>query len=141
MRLLFGLVLAAQPALAWEFMPNPICTVSHETSEVTFKMTFDHASRLYALDLTTPDPWPSHPVFSIRFEGPRGLTISTTRQTYSKDRRTLTATDTGFGNVLNGLEFNRVATPMIGPLAIDIPLDGAAPEIASFRKCTEIPVS
>ena len=53
----------------------------------------------------------------------------------------MTATDTGFGNVLNGLEFNRVATPMIGPLAIEIPLDGAAPEIASFRKCTEIPVS
>jgi hypothetical protein len=38
--------------------------------------------------------------------GPRGNMISTSRHALSDDGRTLSVSDRGFGNVLNGLEFN-----------------------------------
>ena len=136
MRLAVLLILLATPALAWEFRTNPICTVTHETPDVALEMTYDHGTGLYALHLTTPGPWPDDPVFGIRFDGPAGLIISTTRQSFSADRRKVTATDTGFGNVLNGLQFNHTATALLGAVAVPIPLSGAAPEIAAFRDCT-----
>lgn len=137
MRLALILSFLALPAAAWEFSPLPICTVSHETPEVALNLTYDHKTGLYALDLTTPDPWPDAPVFAIRFEGPNGLIISTTRQRFSNDRRTITATDAGFGNVLNGLQFNVFASPTLGERTLRIPLRGAAPVIDDFRDCTK----
>ena len=112
----FALIISliATPIWAWEFTDIPVCTVSHETGEISLKMTFDHGSGVYALALARPVPWPAGQVFSIRFDGPRGLTISTDRQVISDNGRKLTASDQGFGNVLNGLEFNQTATPALG---------------------------
>jgi hypothetical protein len=62
--------------------------------------------------------------------------ISTGRHVLSEDGRTLSVRDRGFGNVLNGLEFNVVALAATGDRVVSIDLDGAAPEVAAFRACT-----
>ena len=77
-----------------------------------------------------------HPIFAIRFDGPRGLTISTDRHVILDDGATLTVTDRGFGNVLNGLEFNDTATALLGDRAVAFALDGAGPAVRAFRACT-----
>ena len=127
----------ATPAFAWEFEPLPVCTVTHETDDVALEMTYNHSNGQYALSLTTDAPWPDDPVFAMRFDGAFDLTIATDRQVYSSDRRTLTARDQGFSNVLNGLQFNTFATPIAGNRTIPIPLNGAAEVIKEFRDCTK----
>jgi hypothetical protein len=47
--------------------------------------------------------------------------------------------DRGFGNVLDGLEFNQVALAATGDRVVSIDLDGAAPEVAAFRACITTP--
>lgn len=139
MRHVLALVLFASPVQAWEFSPNPVCTLSHETPEVAVKLTYDARVAEYAIALTRSTPWPDYPIFAMRFDGPRGLTISTSRHVL--DRETLTVTDSGFGNVLNGLEFNETALAMTGEDAVAIPLAGAAPAVQAFRACTAAPVA
>ncbi|MBO6718757.1 MAG: hypothetical protein JJ913_12435 [Rhizobiaceae bacterium] len=124
-------------AVGWEFTPRPVCTLSHGTESADLVVTFDpRLAEPYAIAVTAPEPWPDAPIFSMRFDGPRGQTIVTNRQTLSNSGRTLTVTDTGFGNVLNGLEFNGTATALAGDAAVPFPLDGAAPEVQAFRACT-----
>lgn len=134
---LIGAVLSAVawPALAWDFTPRPICTVTHETDSVAVRITFDSRTGLYAMDLTRSDAWQPAPSFAIRFDGPMPRTIVTDRQTYSEDGRTLTVTDTGFGNVLSGIEFSQMAVVMLGPFLDTLPTIGAAPSIQKFRAC------
>ena len=132
------LALLAAPASAWEYKETPLCTVTHEEPGLAFEMTYDPGLSEYALHLTLADgAWPQGPVFSLRFEGPAELTISTNRHVIQG--ATLTVTDRGFGNVLNGLEFNVQAVALIGTSAFPISLEGAAPSIAAFRDC-ELPV-
>jgi hypothetical protein len=50
-------------------------------------------------------------------------------------------TDTGFDNVLNGLEFNNTATALAGTTAIPFLLDGVAPEMKAFRACVAAPLA
>lgn len=45
-------------------------------------------------------------------------------------------TDRGFGNVLDGLEFNETATALLGDQAVVLSLEGAAPAVQSFRART-----
>lgn len=135
MRFVLALFLTATPALGWEFSPKPICTLSDNAGDVEVRVTYDPASRDYAIALTRSAPWPGAPLFAIRFDGPRGLTISTTRQILSNGGRTLTVTDKGFGNVLNGIEFNETATALAGNTAARVPLAGAAPHVRAFRAC------
>jgi hypothetical protein len=130
------------PAGAWEFTPQPVCTLSHETDRARVVVTHDPSlSEPYAIAVTGAAPWPDVPVFSMRFDGPRGLTISTDRQNLSDGGRTLSVTDTGFGNVLNGLEFNDTATALAGDIAVPFPLAGAAPEVRAFRACVAAPTA
>lgn len=82
------------------------------------------------------DPWPTVPVFALRFDGARRSQIATERHTTNDAGTSLTVTDHGFGNVLDGLEFNDTATAKIGDVALTIPLTGAAPEVRKFRECT-----
>ena len=136
------LFLAATPAYAWEFSPTPVCTLSHELPEASVRVTHDpRLPEPYAIAITRPDGWSDGTAFSIVFEGARGLTISTDRQRLSDNGRTLTVTDRGFGNVLDGLEFNRTATALFGDTAISFPLDGAAPEVQAFRACATAPTA
>ena len=137
MRTLIALLLTALPASAWEFTPNPICTLDHTDADVTVKLTFDHSTGLYAIAVTHPNGWPNAPVYSIRFDGPRPLTISTNR--HQTQGTTITATDTGFSNVLNGLQYNTTATSFTATAAASFSLDGAAAPVEAFRSCTLAP--
>ena len=120
-------VLAALPARAWEFRATPICELSHETAEARVRVLYDPAIPEYAIEITRGEGWPDGPVFGIRFSGGRELVITTDRHTtLDGDPATLTVRDRGFGNVLNGLEFNDTATAFLGDTALSFPLRGAA---------------
>lgn len=136
MRLALALLLLATPAAAWDFTPVPVCTLSHATQEVAVTVTFD-PRQPQAYSLTATADWPDAPVFAIRFDGPRGLTISTGRHVLSDGGRRLTVTDTGFTNVLDGLEFNTTATLLAGDRVLAFSLDGAGPEVRRFRDCAD----
>ena len=140
MRILIALAVLATPATAWEFTASPVCTVTHETPDGDLTLTYDpRQPEPYAIAVTSAVPWPNAPVFGMRFDGPRALTITTDRQTL--DGQTLTVRDQGFGNVLNGLEFNETATALLGDTALSFPLDDAAPEIQRFRACLVTPIA
>lgn len=135
MRTLALCLLAATPATAWEFSALPVCTVSQTEVPPQVVMTFDPGTALYAISVTHPDVWAEGRTFSMQFVGPSALTISTDRQVLSDDSRTLTVTDTGFGNVLNGLQFNDFVVAALDGDSLVIPLLGAAPAVEAFRDC------
>ena len=137
MRLIMILALAALPAHAWEYSPTPICTLAHSEGGAEMVVTYDPGTQLYAIDVTSADGWPNAPSFSVRFDGARPNVISTTR--HQVDGATLRVTDSGFGNVLDGLEFNSTATAFTQTAAVTVSLDGAAPEVRKFRACATAP--
>ena len=137
------LLLAAAPAAAWEFTPSPVCTLSHATDEAEMRVTYDpRAAEPYEMNVTASDaPLPDAPVFSVEFAGPSALTISTNRHRRDPAGGTLSVSDTGFGNVLDGLEFSATAVAVLGERRIPFPLAGAASEVRKFRACTEAPTA
>ena len=140
----FTLVIAfaATPATAWEFSPTPVCTLTHAGEAASLRITRDpRLAEPYALTITREAGWADSQAFGMRFDGPKGLTIATDRHQLSEDRRSLTVTDRGFGNVLDGLEFNDIATAMAGPDAVSFDLAGAAGPVRAFRECGEAPLS
>ncbi|KAF0115641.1 MAG: hypothetical protein FD150_928 [Rhodobacteraceae bacterium] len=140
MRPLIALLLLTAPAQAWDFTPTPICTILNDTPDLSVRVTYDPAQpEPYAITLTRPEPWPVADTFGLRFDGSAGLTIGTGRHQLSPDRRTLTVSDTGFGNVLDGLAFNGMATALAGDTAIPFDLTGARPAVEAFRACGEVP--
>lgn len=142
MRAIFAFFLLALPAQAWEFTPVPICTLSHETADASVTVTWDpRQPEPYAIRIDRAVPWPDAPVFSIDYAGSRPLTISTSRHRLSDGGTALTVTDRGFGNVLDGLEFNATATASLGEAQAPFPLDGAAEPVRAFRACTEAPLA
>lgn len=136
MRVLAALAFMAQPACAWEFTALPICTLSRDAPEIQVAVTYD--GQIYALRLEHPEGWPMAPVFSIRFV-PNGPVISTTR--HQIDGTVLEVTDSGFGNVLNGLQFNQTAIAELGDIARPIDLSDASDAVAAFRDCDPTPLS
>ncbi|MCC5975472.1 MAG: excinuclease ABC subunit B [Rubellimicrobium sp.] len=129
-------VLSAGPALAWEFVEDRLCRMTGGTDEVLVEVTFDPVGGDYAISLTlTGATWPAADVFGIAFDGGWPLLIQTDRHALTGDGRTLTVTDTGFGNVLAGMEFNRTASAIADDRQVAIPLDGAAEAVAAFRAC------
>lgn len=129
------------PAAAWDFTPVPVCTLSNSGSpDVT--ITFDpSAEEPYAIELSAEQPWPENPVFGLRFEGGRELTITTGRHRLTEDGTTVTVSDRGFGNVLSGLEFNSSATAFSGDTALGFSLEGAAEPVRAFRACVAAPIA
>lgn len=71
----------------------------------------------------------------MSFEGGQALTIGTDRQLIQGN--TLSVSDSGFGNVLNGLQFNQKVTAFTPDLAVIFSLAGAAEPVQQFRACTE----
>jgi hypothetical protein len=135
-------MLFASPAAAWEFTPVPVCTLSHETEDAGLTVTYDpRQPEPYAIRIARTAPWPDAPVFAIDYAGPRALAISTTRHRLSDGGATVTVTDEGFGNVLDGLEFNTTATALLGDVRVPFPLDGAAGPVRAFRACAEAAVA
>lgn len=136
----FLVALLPSPALSWDFTPIPICTLSQNEASIETRVTYDPGSGDYAIALTLPnDRWPSAAAFGIRFEGGQRNIIVTDRHVLSNEDATLTVTDRGFGNVLNGLEFNNLAIAMAGDTAVPITLDGAAESVQAFRACVAGP--
>jgi hypothetical protein len=136
LRLVVPLVLWAGPALAWEFVETPVCTLRHATPEVEVVVTFDPALPEYAIALTLAEGvWPAAPVFGIVFEGGWPITIQTDRHVLSDEGRTLTVRDVGFDNVLDGIGGNQVATALLPGRGVVVPLDGAGGPLAEFRAC------
>ena len=140
MRLAIALACLALPAHAWEFTATPVCTLSHATPEASVTVTWDpRRAEPYAIAVTRAAPWTGAPVFAMRFDGPRGNTIMTDRHATGDGGRTITVTDRGFANVLDGLQYNRMATALAGSAALAVTLEGAAPEVEAFRACTVAP--
>ena len=140
MRIFAVLLLFPLQVQAWEaYTEGPVCVLAHDTETHRTQVTHDpRRAKPYEIDLILDGAmWKPADVFSIHFEGPARLTISTTRHTLSRDQSTITAADTGFGNVLDGLEFNHTANAFLGDQALLINLTGAAPEVRRFRDCTE----
>lgn len=137
MRALLVLLALVQPAAAWEFSPVPVCTLRHEGTEGAVTVTWDpRRDEAYAITVTRNEAWPGGAVFAIGFEGRRGLTISTRRHVLSEDGTALTVTDRGFGNVLDGLEFNDRAIADLGGSQVAFALADAAGPVREFRACT-----
>lgn len=132
----FALALITGSAQAWETRTTHICELVHDDGNASVRVTYDPAIPEYAIEITLPEAWTGSPVFAMRFDGPRANTISTSRHVISGNRSTLSVNDSGFGNVLNGLEFNRTATAILGEQSVTVGLDGAAPAVRQFRACT-----
>ena len=141
-RALIFLVMSSVPAQAWDaWVEDGLCVLEHEAPDVHLRLTYDPSLPLYTIALKKPLPWPEAPIFSIRFEGARGLTISTQRHQLAEDGRRLSVSDTGFGNVLDGLAQNESAVAIAGSDQISVDLDGALPAVAAFRSCTTAPLA
>ncbi|MEM8632946.1 MAG: hypothetical protein AAGF74_17095 [Pseudomonadota bacterium] len=141
MRFVIFLLLTALPAKAWEFSTEgTVCLLTHDGSDAAVRVSYVPGLARYGITITRRSgAWIDAPVFALRFSGVRDLTISTDRHSYSDAGRALTVTDRGFGNVLNGLEFNDTATAILGADEINVSLAGAAPEVRKFRDCTMAP--
>ena len=133
---------AAFPAFAWDFSPVPVCTISQTADGMEVRVTHDpRQEQPYTIALTGV-PWPSGPVFAIQFGPPGGgLLITTDRHRQSADGTSLSVSDRGFGNVLDGLALNDTAYMAVGEVVRSVPLDGAASAVAAFRACIAAPLS
>lgn len=141
MRFLIILLLTAGPAQAWKFSSEgTVCLLTHDGPDAAVRVSYVPDLARYGITITRQSgAWTDAPLFALRFSGMRDLTISTDRHSYSEAGRALTVTDRGFGNVLNGLEFNDTATAILGADEVSVSLAGAAPEVRRFRDCTLAP--
>ena len=129
-------------ATAWEFTETDICTVSHDTEDTSIALTFDPATGIYDIALTlNGQTWADGQTFRIVFNGARSLAIGTDRQVINDDRTQLSVSDSGFGNVLDGIQFNDTMTASLGDQSISLPLNGAAGPMTAFRLCPTIGTS
>jgi hypothetical protein len=136
MRLILVLLTLPLPAAAWEFSPDPICTLTHLTDEAEIAITYDASIPEYALLIALrTGEWPDADAFQMIFEGAQDLAIGTSEHTLSLDGATLTVRDSGFGNVLDGLEFNALMWATAGEVFVTAPLTDAAPAVQAFRAC------
>lgn len=136
MRWLFALILSASPAAAWDFTPQPVCTLTDSTAAGTVTVTYDATLPEYSITITLSDNvWPDADRFVMTFAGNRPIEIQTDRHRISPDGRSLTVTDSGFGNVLDGLELNQRAYAVSGGTTFGITLDGIGPAMQAFRGC------
>lgn len=139
-----ALVLLASlaPAQAWQAgVEDGLCTLDHSAAGAEVRLTYDPSLPEYTIAIRLPDPWPAAELFAMRFEGPQGNMISTGAHVLSEDGLTLSVRDRGFGNVLNGLEFNTFALAAAGDRVVWLNLAGAAPEVAAFRACIAAPTA
>ncbi|MBB5514347.1 hypothetical protein FHS89_000345 [Rubricella aquisinus] len=132
------LALFPLPVLAWEVEIGPVCTLTHATADAQVVLTYDPARPWYSITVTRDTDWPAAALFSMEFVGPAPNRISTSRHQFSADQRAIRAEDRGFGNVLDGLQFNEVAYAIAGDARVAIPLDGAADAVALFRDCRPV---
>ncbi len=129
------LMLIPHHAQAWEFTPGLPCLLTHEEKGVAFALTYDPGLPLYVITITHPERWTDAPAFAMRFDGQMPIAIGTDRHEIDASGRSVTVRDSGFGNVLNGLQFNTTATASLGSQSVSVSLEGAAEPVAAFRAC------
>jgi len=141
MKLLPVLALLPLPAFAWDFSPDPVCTLSHVGEDVDLMLTYAPEIPLYTLTLRLKSgAWDTSDTFGMAFRGQRPIDIGTQRQNITGD--TLSVADSGFGNVLDGLQFNDTAFAFTEGQQTRIDLADAAPAVKAFRQCpTEAPAT
>ena len=138
MRIILALACLATPATAWEFTPSPICTLTDSSDAATITVTYDASLPEYSVTLTLPDgSWADDTRFVMTFAGNRPGQIRTDRHQISPDGRSLRVTDSGFGNVLDGLEFNQRLYATTGTTTLGLSLDGIGPAMRAFRACPD----
>ncbi|MEO1457704.1 MAG: excinuclease ABC subunit B [Pseudomonadota bacterium] len=121
-------------AAAWEFSPSPLCTLSHQSDRTHLEITYDPGIPEYRMSLDLlAGQWTSSKTFGMTFRGGRTHTIRTDR--HEIDEKTLMVSDTGFGNVLDGLEFNAIAIAFTTSQSELVSLASAAPAVRKFRRC------
>lgn len=134
--------LASHPANAWEFTPGTPCVLTNTTADVDITLSYDPTKPLYSISLKLSRPFPTAPVFGLQFTGALPVAIGTDRHYFSENRTRVTVEDSGFGNVLNGLQFNDMMTALVGAELIAVSLQGAAAPTEAFRACeSPFPVS
>lgn len=101
-------------------------------------ITYDPGATLYALRIThQSEDWAASTSFGMRFSGGVPITIGTSQHLIDGPR--LTVSDRGFGNVLNGLEFNTTATAFTDTQSVDLSLKNVADPLQAFRACSKAP--
>lgn len=136
MRLIILIACLPTFAGAWEFTPQPVCTLSQTSDTAEVVITHDPNIREYRMNIRLLEGgWAASERFGITYRGERPLTIGTDR--HRIDGKDLSVADTGFGNVLNGLEFNDIAIAFTTKQTLQISLNGAAPRVQEFRKCAQ----
>ena len=135
-------MLFANRATAWEFAESNICTLTHDTQETSIALTFDPSIGVYDIAITLMgQTWGDAPAFRIVFDGPNPLAIGTDRQVISDNQTRLSVSNSGFGNVLDGIQFNETMTASLGDQSVTISLDGASDPMAAFRLCPSLATS
>lgn len=129
------LTLLATPAFAWEFTSGAVCTLSDSTDAAQIILTYDPALPRYTVSVTGQAAWPEKGIFAMAFANTRPALIQTTRYTLSDDGKTLTVADSGFGNVLNGLEFGEAIRASVGEAFADFTSQGISGPMAAFWAC------
>ncbi len=138
MKYILPLCLFPLPATAWDFTPDPICTLTHQTQAAEIAITYTPDLPEYALFITLRSGiWPNDPTFQMAFAGGQPGHIGTTRHSLSADGATLTVRDTGFSNVLDGIEFNTDLLATSGGHAITASTAGARDAVQAFRACPQ----
>lgn len=136
MRLAMILALFPLPVLAWDFSPDPICTLTHQAKDAEIVITYDASLPEYTLMVTLRrGTWPDAAVFYMDYPNGAGPNISTTRHSLSADGATLFVRDRGFGNVLDGLEQNGSLAASSGTTRVTADIADAAPAVRAFRAC------
>ncbi|MEM6467146.1 MAG: hypothetical protein AAF679_11670 [Pseudomonadota bacterium] len=134
MRWIFLFLLLPTQVLGWTFTSQPLCTVSHENDAARIDVIYDPVVPEYRLKIAlTGARWAPAPVFSMAFDGGRELMISTDR--HATLGPNLMVQDRGFGNVLDGLEFNQTARALTDQQQVVFSLSGAAEPVRQFRAC------
>jgi len=128
-------LVVSSAANAWEFTAGQPCLLTHAGPEGAVALTYDPTRPLYTITVTRETAWPEADLFTMRFDGPQARQIGTDRHRLSADGRSLTVADVGFGNVLDGLQYNTRTTAKTGGAEISFSLEGAADPVAQFRAC------
>ena len=138
MRLALILALTPLPAFAWEFSPDPICTLSNEAPDSAVAVTYDHGTGLYEIGVTlTSGTWQPSATFGMRFANELPITIGTDRHRLSQGNTRVSVSDRGFGNVLNGLEGNSAALAFTQVQQVAIDTAGIQTPMQAFRACNK----
>ncbi|MEL6573143.1 MAG: hypothetical protein AAFQ64_15890, partial [Pseudomonadota bacterium] len=119
----------------WTFAETEVCTLTHVEDSTEVTVVYDPATGTYTISVTTAVEWADSPVFRLRFDGPNALTIGTDQHTLSNDRRSLSVSDSGFGNVLAGIGRNLQMTALNGDQSVTVSTTDAADPVADFTTC------